>query len=65
MNLLGVWAIYEFEMARTKRTLLQSIVSPVISTSLSPITMIPRARILCIETRLNRLGRHGLYRWRL
>ena len=34
MNLLGVWAIYEFEMARTKRTLLQSIVSPVISTSL-------------------------------
>ena len=34
MNLLGVWAIYQFEMARTKRTILQSIVSPVISTSL-------------------------------
>lgn len=34
MNLRGVWAIYNFEMARTKRTLLQSIVSPVISTSL-------------------------------
>jgi ABC-2 type transport system permease protein len=34
MNLRAVWAIYVFEMARTGRTLLQSIVSPVISTSL-------------------------------
>ena len=34
MNLRAVWAIYRFEMARTARTLLQSIVSPVISTSL-------------------------------
>jgi ABC-2 type transport system permease protein len=34
MNLLGVMAIYRFEMARTRRTLMQSIVSPVISTSL-------------------------------
>jgi ABC-2 type transport system permease protein len=34
MNLRGVWAIYRFEMARTFRTLLQSVVSPVISTSL-------------------------------
>jgi len=34
MNLRGVMAIYRFEMARTGRTLLQSIVSPVISTSL-------------------------------
>jgi ABC-2 type transport system permease protein len=34
MNLRAVWAIYAFEMARTGRTLLQSIVSPVISTSL-------------------------------
>ncbi len=34
MNLLAVRAIYTFEMARTGRTLLQSIVSPVISTSL-------------------------------
>ena len=34
MNLHGVGAIYRFEMARTARTLLQSIVSPVISTSL-------------------------------
>ena len=34
MNLRGVLAIYKFEMARTKRTLLQSIVSPVISTTL-------------------------------
>jgi ABC-2 type transport system permease protein len=34
MNLHAVRAIYGFEMARTRRTLLQSIVSPVISTSL-------------------------------
>jgi ABC-2 type transport system permease protein len=34
MNLRAVGAIYTFEMARTGRTLLQSIVSPVISTSL-------------------------------
>jgi len=34
MNLRAVAAIYTFEMARTGRTLLQSIVSPVISTSL-------------------------------
>ena len=30
MNLRAVWAIYSFEMARTGRTLLQSILSPVI-----------------------------------
>jgi ABC-2 type transport system permease protein len=34
MNLHAVWAIYRVEMARTLRTLLQSVVSPVISTSL-------------------------------
>ena len=34
MNCRAVWAIYRFEMARTGRTLFQSIVSPVISTSL-------------------------------
>jgi ABC-2 type transport system permease protein len=34
MNLGAVRAIYRFEMARTGRTLMQSIVSPVISTSL-------------------------------
>ena len=34
MNLRAVRAIYAFEMARTGRTLLQSIVSPVVSTSL-------------------------------
>ena len=34
MNLHAVRAIYRFEMARTGRTLMQSIVSPVISTSL-------------------------------
>jgi ABC-2 type transport system permease protein len=34
MNFHAVGAIYKFEMARTFRTLLQSVVSPVISTSL-------------------------------
>jgi ABC-2 type transport system permease protein len=34
MNLRAIRAIYMFEMARTGRTLLQSIVAPVISTSL-------------------------------
>ena len=34
MNLHAVKAIYSFEMARTFRTLLQSIISPVISTAL-------------------------------
>ncbi len=34
MNIHGILAIYRFEMARTRRTLLQSIVAPVITTSL-------------------------------
>lgn len=34
MNWQAIWAIYLFEMSRTRRTLLQSIVAPVISTSL-------------------------------
>jgi ABC-2 type transport system permease protein len=34
MNHRAVWAIYRFEMARTGRTIFQSIVSPVISTAL-------------------------------
>jgi ABC-2 type transport system permease protein len=34
MNLHAVQAIYRFELARTRRTLLQSIAAPVISTSL-------------------------------
>jgi ABC-2 type transport system permease protein len=34
MNVYAVQAIYQFEMARTWRTLMQSIVSPVLSTSL-------------------------------
>jgi ABC-2 type transport system permease protein len=33
-NIYGVWAIYRFEMARALRTLLQSVVTPVITTSL-------------------------------
>ena len=34
MNVHAIRAIYGFEMARTRRTLMQSIISPVISTSL-------------------------------
>ena len=34
MNAHAIWAIYTFEMARTRRTLMQSIASPVLSTSL-------------------------------
>ncbi|MBW0146266.1 ABC transporter permease [Marinobacter arenosus] len=34
MNLYGVRAIYNFEMARMKRTVMQSVLSPVISTCL-------------------------------
>ena len=34
MNLYGVKAIYKFEMARMKRTVMQSVLAPVISTSL-------------------------------
>ncbi|MCS5559913.1 MAG: ABC transporter permease [Oceanospirillaceae bacterium] len=34
MNLRAMWAIYSFEMSRTKRTVTQSIVSPVLSTVL-------------------------------
>jgi ABC-2 type transport system permease protein len=33
-NRHGVWAIYKFEMARAARTLLQTLVTPVITTSL-------------------------------
>ena len=34
MNLYDIRAIYRFEMARTFRTLMQSLASPVLSTSL-------------------------------
>ncbi len=34
MNVHAIRAIYGFEMARTRRTLMQSIISPVLSTSL-------------------------------
>ena len=33
-NRHGIWAIYNFEMARFRRTLLQSVVTPVLTTSL-------------------------------
>jgi ABC-2 type transport system permease protein len=34
MNVYAIRAIYKFEMARTRRTLMQSVISPVIATSL-------------------------------
>lgn len=34
MNYYGIWAIYKFEMARAFRTLFQSFLAPIISTSL-------------------------------
>ncbi|MBA3326259.1 MAG: ABC transporter permease, partial [Rhodobacteraceae bacterium] len=34
MNTFAIWAIYRFEMARTFRTIWQSLVSPVVSTAL-------------------------------
>ena len=34
MNLRGTWALYRFEMARTLRTLWQSVAAPVITTAL-------------------------------
>ena len=34
MNLHAVWAIYKFEMSRWGRTLMQSVLSPVLSTAL-------------------------------
>ena len=34
MNLHGIWAIYTYEMARTRRTAMQSVLSPVVSTTL-------------------------------
>jgi ABC-2 type transport system permease protein len=34
LNWRAVWAIYDFEMTRTRRTLIQSIVAPVITTAL-------------------------------
>ncbi|MEJ2674576.1 MAG: ABC transporter permease, partial [Acidihalobacter sp.] len=34
MNLRAVWTLYRFEMTRMRRTLIQSVVSPVLSTSL-------------------------------
>ncbi|MEO0893816.1 MAG: ABC transporter permease [Pseudomonadota bacterium] len=34
MNLIAIWSIYRFEMHRFMRTLMQSFVSPVLSTSL-------------------------------
>ena len=34
MNIYAIKSIYQFEMARTWRTLMQSIASPILSTSL-------------------------------
>ncbi len=51
MNLHAMRAIYLFEMARTRRTLLQSIVAPVLSTSLYFIVF-----GAAIGSRLNQIG---------
>jgi ABC-2 type transport system permease protein len=40
VNVHAIRAIYKFEMARTRRTLMQSIISPVISTSLAIVALI-------------------------
>src|SRR5437867_7196453 len=37
MNVYAILAIYKFEMSRTRRTLMQSIIAPVISTALYSI----------------------------
>ena len=42
MNLYAIRAIYMFEMARTFRTIVQSIVSPVISTCLYFLSCLAR-----------------------
>ena len=34
INYRGVWAIYKFEMKRFMETIVQSVVAPVLSTSL-------------------------------
>ncbi|MDN5863830.1 MAG: sugar ABC transporter permease, partial [Gammaproteobacteria bacterium] len=34
MNLQAVWGIYKYEMTRMRRTLVQSVVAPVIATTL-------------------------------
>ncbi|MEE4303344.1 MAG: sugar ABC transporter permease, partial [Wenzhouxiangella sp.] len=34
LNLRGTWAIYKFEMARFKRTLWQSLATPILTTVL-------------------------------
>jgi len=51
MNLRAVKAIYTFEMARTGRTLMQSILSPVVSTSLYFVVF-----GAAIGTRINEIG---------
>ena len=55
MNLRAMWAIYVFEMARTGRTIWQSIVAPVISTSLYfVVDDEPRVRALLSKLNLSR-----------
>ena len=56
-NRYGVWAIYRFEMARCVRTLLQSLVTPVITTSLYFVVFGS-----AIGSRMTRGGRRALRR---
>ena len=61
-NWNGMGAIYRFEMARTGRTLLQSIVSPVISTTLYFVVFgaAMGSHMGGIDVLLRRLGEAGI-----
>ena len=59
MNFRAIRAIYLFEMGRTWRTLLQSIVSPVVSTSLYFVVFGAAVSDHCLWLSLNRPPRRG------
>ena len=63
MNLHAVRAIYVFEMARTGRTLLQSIVSPVISTSLYFVVFGAAIGSRIARSEERRVGKECRSRW--
>jgi len=61
MNVTAIRAIYKFEMSRTRRTLMQSIIAPVISTALYFVVSARRsaAHIRSRGRHLRRLHRPG------
>jgi ABC-2 type transport system permease protein len=61
MNIYGIMAIYKFEMARTKRTLVQSIVAPVITTSLYGAFIVPGLIMLNLLTHSISNASFGIY----